>query len=109
MDKINSRLDNEEEKMGQLEEIATKTFGMGNSWPKIDEFPEFANAKGSGSQKVTYSGTDVSIRSNSSSDGTYSDYEGSGKNNIFFHNNGFLIVNNIPYILSDGKSSFVST
>ena len=85
-------------------EIATKTFGMGNSWPKIDEFPEFANAKGSGSQNVTYSGTDVSIRSNSSSDGTYSDYEGSGKNNIFFHNNGLLIVNNIKLDSSQAKN-----
>lgn len=85
-------------------EEATKIYGTGTSWPYIDEFPAFANAEGPAADNVTYTGAGVSVRSNSMSNGTYSDYAGSGMNNIFFVNNAYLQVNNIA--LSQGEHNF---
>ena len=76
-------------------EEATKTYGSGSSWPYIDQFPQFANAEGPGAVNVTYSGSGVSVRANSTSNSTYSDYEGSGSNNIFFGASAYFQVNNI--------------
>ncbi|MBQ8492828.1 MAG: BACON domain-containing protein [Alistipes sp.] len=74
---------------------ATKTFGSGSSWPYIDQFPEFANAEGPASENVTYTGSGVSVRANSTSNSSYSDYAGSGSNNIFFGANAYFQINNI--------------
>ena len=74
---------------------ATKTFGSGSSWPYIDEFPEFANPEGPASENVTYTGSGVSVRSNSTSNGNYSDYTGSGLNNLFFGANAYFQINGI--------------
>ena len=75
---------------------ATKEYGTSNSsWPYIDQFPEFANAEGPASENVTYSGTGVSIRANSTSNSSYSDYAGSGSNNIFFGGGAYFQINNI--------------
>ena len=74
---------------------ATKSYGSGSSWPYIDQFPEFANAEGPAAENVTYSGKGVSVRSNSTSDSDYSDYAGSGMNNIFFGSSAYFQVNNI--------------
>ena len=75
---------------------ATKEYGSGNSsWPYIDQFPEFANAKGDAAANVTYSGSGVSVRANSTSNSSYSDYAGSGSNNIFFGGGAYFQVNNI--------------
>ncbi|MBO5882708.1 MAG: BACON domain-containing protein [Alistipes sp.] len=74
---------------------ATKTFGSGSSWPYIDQFPEFANAEGPASENVNYTGKGVSVRSNSTSNSDYSDYAGSGMNNIFFGSSAYFQVNNI--------------
>ena len=74
---------------------ATKTYGSGSSWPYIDQFPEFANAKGDAAAEVTYTGSGVSVRANSTSNSSYSDYAGSGSNNIFFGSNAYFVINNI--------------
>ena len=75
---------------------ATKEYGTSNSsWPYIDQFPEFANAEGPASENVTYSGTGVSIRANSTSNSSYSDYAGSGSNNIFFGGGAYFQINDI--------------
>ena len=74
---------------------ATKTYGSGSSWPYIDQFPEFANPKGDAAANVTYTGTGVSVRANSTSNSSYSDYAGSGSNNIFFGSNAYFVINNI--------------
>ena len=82
---------------------ATKTYGSGSSWPYIDQFPEFANAVGSAAGSVTYTGKAVSVRNNSNSNGTYSDYAGSGLNNIFFGADAYFQVNGIA-LASDQKN-----
>ncbi len=76
-------------------EEATKTYGSGSSWPYIDQFPQFANQEGPAAENVTYSGKGVSVRANSTSDSQYSDYAGSGLNNIFFGSSAYFQVNNI--------------
>lgn len=75
---------------------ATKTYGNNNgSWPYIDQFPEFVNKKGEASANVTYTGAGVSVRANSTSNSSYSDYAGSGSNNIFFGGGAYFQINNI--------------
>lgn len=75
--------------------VAEKTYGSGSSWPYIDQFPEFANPEGPASENVTYSGTGVSVRANSTSSSDYSDYDGSGSNNIFFGGSAYFQINDI--------------
>ena len=74
---------------------ATKEYGSGSSWPYIDQFPEFANPEGPAAENVTYSGSGVSVRANSTSNSSYSDYAGSGSNNIFFGGGAYFQVNDI--------------
>ena len=88
---------------------ATKEYGSSNtSWPYIDQFPEFANPEGPASENVTYSGASVSVRANSTSNSSYSDYAGSGSNNIFFGGGGTFVVNNIAP-LKDGHNHYKLT
>ena len=72
---------------------ATKT--EDSPWPYVDQFPEFANPTGPASQGVTYEGKGVSVRANSTSDSKYSDYDGSGSNNLFFGSNAYFLIKNI--------------
>ena len=75
---------------------ATKEYGTSNSsWPYIDQFPEFANPEGPAAENVTYSGSGVSVRANSTSNSSYSDYAGSGSNNIFFGGGAYFQINDI--------------
>lgn len=76
-------------------EEATKEYGSGTSWPYIDQFPQFANPEGPAAENVTYSGSGVSVRANSTSNSSYSDYAGSGSNNIFFGSGAYFQVNDI--------------
>ena len=76
-------------------EEATSTYGSGSSWPYIDQFPQFANQEGPAAENVTYSGKGVSVRATSTSDSQYSDYAGSGVNNIFFGSSAYFQVNDI--------------
>lgn len=76
-------------------EEAEKTYGSGNSWPYLDQFDGWQNQTGTGAADVTYSFKGMSARSNSTSDSDYSDYEGSGSNNMFFGSTAYFAVNNI--------------
>ena len=53
-------------------------------WPWLDQFDGWQNQKGSGVSNVTYSYAQASVRTNQSSKGDLSSYDGSGNNNIFF-------------------------
>lgn len=77
-------------------EEATKTYGSsGGSWPYLDQFEGWKNATGTGAANVTYSFQGMSARANSTSDSNYSDYAGSGKNNMFFGSAAYFSTNNI--------------
>ena len=65
-------------------DLASQTFGDGGQWPYLDQFEGWKNEKGSGASAVTYGFQSVSCRTNQSSKGDLSQYDGSGKNNIFF-------------------------
>ena len=74
---------------------AEKKYGSGSSWPYLDQFDGWKNHAGSGAAAVTYAYSGVSARNNSNSDGEYSDYAGSGVNNIFFGADAYFAVKNI--------------
>ena len=77
-------------------EEATKTYGSSNgSWPYLDQFEGWKNATGTGAANVSYSFNGMSARANSTSDSNYSDYAGSGKNNMFFGSAAYFSTNNI--------------
>ena len=76
-------------------EEAQKTYGSGSSWPYLDQFEGWKNATGTGAANVTYSFQGMSARANSTSDSNYSDYAGSGKNNMFFGSAAYFSTNNI--------------
>lgn len=65
-------------------ELSSQTFGDGGQWPYMDQFDGWRNEAGSGVSDVSYSFQSMSIRTNQSSKGSLSLYEGSGKNNVFF-------------------------
>ena len=89
-------------------ELSDKTYGSkGNAWPYMDEFDGWINHKGNGVRKVTYEGQKISIRTNQSSLGEYSLYEGSGKNNIFFSTApNFFTIKDIEVNSKNLKLSF---
>lgn len=73
-------------------EVASQTDGK---WPYADEFEGWKNQTGSGAANVTYTTSGVSVRSNSPSDSNYSDYAGSGNNNLLFGTNGVVTIEKI--------------
>lgn len=56
----------------------------GQGWPFLDKSDVWKNEAGSGVSNVTYASSNVTVRNTANSDGTYSDYAGSGVNNLFF-------------------------
>ena len=74
---------------------ATKTYGSGSSWPFLDQFNGWMNATGTGAANVQYAYNGMSARANSTSNGSYSDYAGSGKNNMFFGASAYFATKNI--------------
>ena len=77
-------------------DLASQTFGDGGKWPYLDQFEGWKNGKGSGAAAVTYEFQSVSCRTNQSSKGELSLYDGSGKNNIFFSTApAYLTIGNI--------------
>ncbi|MGM9748748.1 MAG: hypothetical protein ACI3ZN_08090 [Candidatus Cryptobacteroides sp.] len=66
------------------QKLASQTFGDGGQWPYLDEFEGWKNQKGSGVANVEYEFQKMSARTNQSSKGSLSLYDGSGKNNLFF-------------------------
>lgn len=96
-------------------EAATQTFGTNsNAWPYLDQFEGWKNEKGSGVTGISYEFDKLSVRNNSQSNGTYSDYSGSGTNNLLFGAAGnFLRINNIKisstnFALSFGATKYVN-
>ena len=77
-------------------DLASQTFGDGGKWPYLDQFEGWKNGKGSGAAAVAYEFQSVSCRTNQSSKGELSLYDGSGKNNIFFSTApAYLTIGNI--------------
>ncbi len=93
-------------------EAATKDYGTGQSYPYLNQFDGWINHTGSGVGSVTYSYNGMSARSNSTSDGSYSDYSGSGENNLFFGKNAYFKIEQITlpeslnYHLSFGAEKY---
>ena len=87
-------------------EVASKTYGSGSSWPYLDQFDGWMNATGTGAENVTYNYSGMSARNNSNSNGSYSDYAGSGNNNLFFGANAYIATRNIAL---GGRTSFELT
>ena len=77
-------------------EEATKTYGSSSaSWPYLNQFEGWKNATGTGAANVTYTFQGMSARANSTSNSNYSDYAGSGKNNMFYGSAAYFSTNNI--------------
>ena len=76
-------------------EVAEKTYGSGTSWPYLDQFDGWQNQTGTGAANVTYAYSGMSARANSTSNSSYSDYEGSGNNNMFFGKSAYIATGNI--------------
>ena len=97
-------------------EKATQTYGTGTSWPFTDQSDCWINHVGEGAGNVSYYNTGITVRANSASDGTYSDYSGSGVNNLFFGSNGMFKVKGITtieeqanYTISFGSEKYLSS
>ena len=97
-------------------EAATKTYGSSNnSYPYLDQFEGWKNEQGSGASGVSYLFNGMSARSNSTSDGSYSKYAGSGMNNLFFGKDAYIQVNGIELgesrslVISFGAEKFLSS
>lgn len=90
-------------------EKATKT---DTKWPFLDSFEGWKNAKGSGAGSETYAYNAVTVRSNSTSGSSYSDYSGSDANNLFFGSDAYFSVQGIKlssevnYTLSFGAEKY---
>ena len=66
-------------------DLASQNYGDGGGkWPFLDDFDGWRNEKGTGAANVVYDFKSISARTNQSSKGSLSLYDGSGKNNIFF-------------------------
>ena len=76
-------------------EAATQTYGSGNSWPYTDQFEGWKNESGYGIEYVTYTTSGISVRNNSNSNNNYSDYAGSGVNNLLFSSNSNFTIEKI--------------
>ena len=77
-------------------EVSSQTFGSnGSSWPYLDQFDGWKNEKGKGVDAIEYEFASISARNNSNSNGTYSDYDGSGANNLLFSTNGYIKISKI--------------
>ena len=81
-------------------------------WPFLDNFDGWKNEAGSGAGAVVYKSSGASARTTGGSSGSYSDYDGSGVNNIFFGSNAYFQVGNITlgsesnYTLSFGTEKY---
>ncbi len=96
-------------------EAATKTYGTsGSSWPYLDQFEGWKNATGTGAGSEAYANSGMSVRNNSNSNGSYSDYEGSGTNNMFFGTSAYFSVTGITlssdvnYTVSFGSEKYLN-
>lgn len=92
---------------------ATKTYGSGSSWPYLDQFDGWKNATGTGVGSEEYSFKAMSARANSTSNDKFSEYSGSGLNNLFFGSGAYFCVTGIKlqsgtdYSLSFGSEKYL--
>ncbi len=80
-------------------------------FPYLDESEVWKNETGSGAESVEYSFSGMSVRNNSNTDGKYSDYAGSGVNNLFFGTDAYFQISKISisaqnYTLSFGTEKY---
>ncbi len=93
-------------------EAATESYGStGDKWPYLDQFEGWMNETGTGVENVSYEHSGASARNNANSDGSLSDYPGSGLNNILFGSDAYFQINNIAvdaqnYTLSFGTEKY---
>lgn len=93
---------------------AEKTYGSTSnpSWPYLDQFDGWKNASGTGAGAEAYAFSGLSVRSNSTSNSNYSDYSGSGDNNLFFGRDNYFAITGIAlssdvnYTLSFGSEKY---
>ena len=74
----------------------------GSYWPYMSA--EYGNPTPEDQTGVTYESKNVTARANSNSDGTHSDYAGSGKNNMFFGKENHLTIKGISLAKLDGNA-----
>lgn len=93
-------------------ELATQTYGSsGDRWPYLDQFDGWQNETGTGAGDVEYVYGGMSARNNAQSNGSYSDYEGSGNNNLLFSTNNYFAIKNVDiapgsYTMSFGTEKY---
>lgn len=93
-------------------EVAEKS---GTKWPFLDQFEGWKNATGTGVGSETYTFSGITARANSTSNSSYSDYAGSGNNNLFFGTNAYFAVQGIAlpentnYTLSFGSEKYTQS
>lgn len=88
---------------------ATQDYQHGNrkEWPWLTDFDGWVNHKGSGVEKVTYDSKNMYARTNQSSNGELSYYDGSGMNNIFFSTApNYFTINDIAVNTQNLKLTF---
>lgn len=97
-------------------EAATQTYGTSKtSWPYLDQSECWKNQTGKGIASVDYAFNGMSARNNFASNGSYSDYTGSGTNNLLFGTSGYFEVKNIAlsgsvnYTLSFGTERYLNS
>ncbi len=89
--------------------LATQSYGStGGQWPFLDDdFDGWKNEKGSSAEGVSYDYKSISVRTNQSSKGYLSEYDGSGKNNMFFSSvPSYFTIKNIAVNERNLKLSF---
>ncbi len=75
----------------------------GTYWPYMSA--EYGNPTPENQSGVTYASKNVTVRANSNSDGSFSDYAGSGSNNIFFGKTPtYLTISGISLAELDGNA-----
>ncbi len=84
-----------------------------SGWPYADQTDIYKNEEGLGAANVTYDTKSISVRGNSGSDSQYSDYKGSGQNNLFFGSSAHITIQNIAvdklhYELSFGTERYLN-
>ena len=93
---------------------ASQTYGnSSNQWPFLDQFEGWKNEKGSGASTVSYLFKALTARSNSTSNSSYSNYAGSGTNNLFFGSGAYFCIKDITlaegrnYVLTFGSEKYL--
>ena len=83
---------------------------QGTTWPQMSS--EYGNPHPDNQTGITYSSQGVTVRTNASSNGNYSDYGGSGGNNLFFGSSSsgltHFMIKDISLDALDGNSLAIS-